>query len=110
MHAAVAAEAVADKPLVDRVIEDHTTAPISDKLRATLTFLKKLTLEPAEVRAADARAVLDQGVSRQAMRDAIYICFIFCIYDRIADVLDWDVPSSEALHANARMLVKIGYR
>jgi alkylhydroperoxidase family enzyme len=92
------------------VLEDHESAPISDKLRATLSFLKKLTLTPTDVGPDDIRALLDHGISREAVRDAIYVCYLFSLYDRLADALGWDVPGPAVFEASAKNLLTRGYR
>jgi alkylhydroperoxidase family enzyme len=92
------------------VLLDYTTAPIDEKLRATLGLLRKMTLEPEQLTAADVRPVLALGVSRQAVADAMNVAFLFAIYDRLADTLGWDVPAQDAFYeSSAQMLLKRGY-
>ena len=55
----------------EAVQRDWRTAPVSAQLRATLGFLEKLTLHPAEVTREDANAVRAAGVSDEALVDAI---------------------------------------
>jgi alkylhydroperoxidase family enzyme len=110
MHAAVAAKALTDVTLTERVLDDYTKAPVSESLRATLGFLKKVTLEPDEVTPQDVRDVMNHGVSRAQVRDALYICYLFNVYDRLADTLDWAIPERGAVEAGAQNLLKRGYR
>jgi len=91
------------------VKRDWRTAPVDDKLRATLGFLEKLTLRPDEVTPRDAQAVLDAGVSREALVDAIHVCALFSMIVRLADSLGWDVPSFEAFSARADRMLATGY-
>ena len=107
--AAVAAVAL-DAEITRLVLLDYTTAPIDEKLRATLGLLRKMTLEPEQLTAADVRPVLALGVSRQAVADAMNVAFLFAIYDRLADTLGWDVPAQDAFYEGAaQMLLKRGY-
>jgi alkylhydroperoxidase family enzyme len=94
------------------VLEDAETAPIDDRLRATLRFLRKMTLEPDALTAADARAVLAAGVEKAALTEAIHVAYLFNIYDRLADAMGWHVPDLEAgyYQVAARRLLKHGYR
>jgi alkylhydroperoxidase family enzyme len=78
---------------VQRVLDDYTTAPIDEKLRATLGLLKKMTLDHGNVGPEDVRAVMRTGVSKQAIQDALEVAFLFNIYDRLADSMGWDVPA-----------------
>ena len=95
--------------LTKQVLDDYERAPISDKLRATLGFLKKLTLTPDDVTADDARQVLALGVSKAALADAIYVASTFNLFDRLADTMGWDVPPAEAFAASAKRLIARGY-
>jgi alkylhydroperoxidase family enzyme len=80
---------------VAAVLDDPETAPIAEGLRATLRFLGKLTLEPDALAAADAEAVRAAGVSDEALDDAIHVCVLFNIIDRIADALGFDLPDQD---------------
>jgi hypothetical protein len=79
--------------LVKQVLDDAETAPISEKLKATLRFLRKMTLNPRELTADDARAVLATGVTRQGLLEAVQVAYLFNVYDRLADTLGWEVPA-----------------
>jgi hypothetical protein len=48
-------------------------------------------------------------VSRQAVADAVYVCFLFSTYTRLADSLGWEVPSAASFDASARVLLSRGY-
>ena len=90
-------------------LADYRDAPIGDPLRATLGFLEKLTLDPAEVSDADVDAVVAAGVTPQALRDAIDVCAGFNVIDRVADALDFAPQSPEGLAASAHHLTSRGY-
>jgi alkylhydroperoxidase family enzyme len=92
------------------VLEDYRTAPIDEKLRAMLGLLETFTLRPDELTAADVRAVLATGVSREAIRDAFYVAFLFNTYDRLADTLGWELPEDRYYPKAGKFLLKQGYR
>jgi alkylhydroperoxidase family enzyme len=75
-----------------------------------LAFLEKLTLEPEAVEAADARRVLDAGVSKQAFVDALYVQAMFQFITRCADAFAFDIPPEAAFRSSARSLLRFGYR
>ena len=81
-------------------------------MRATLGFLRKMTLEPAGLGPDDARAVLATGVSKQALLEAIHVAYLFNVYDRLADAMDWEVaPEGHgSWDAGAKTLLGRGYR
>ena len=88
---------------------DWRTAPVDDRLRATLGFLEKLTLRPDELTREDADAVRAAGVSDEALVDAIHVGALFNMIARLADALGWDVPSWEACLARAEPMLAGGY-
>jgi alkylhydroperoxidase family enzyme len=92
------------------VLEDWRTAPIDEKLRATLGFLEKVTLSPDVVGPEDAALPRRAGVSDAALRDAVYVCALFNLIDRISDALDFAIPTPEGFRKGAKMLLKFGYR
>jgi alkylhydroperoxidase family enzyme len=85
------------------------SAPIPEGLRATLAFLEKLTLSPAELGPGDAEAVFAAGVSREALVTAIQVAALFNMIDRMADALGWDVPPFEAFFERADGMLASGY-
>lgn len=60
-----------------------------------LAFLEKLTLFPSEIGPDDALALRAADISEQAATDAILVCTYFNIIDRVADSLNFAVPSPE---------------
>jgi alkylhydroperoxidase family enzyme len=96
--------------LVKAILDDWRTAPIDEKLRATLAFLEKLTLAPGDVGPDDVTALRVVGVSDQAIEDALYVCIIFNIIDRIADSLSFEIPSAKVFAEGAGFLLKYGYQ
>jgi alkylhydroperoxidase family enzyme len=96
--------------LTRQVLDDYATAPIDEPLRATLGFLKKMTLSPEALTAADARAVLAHGIGKEKLADAIHVAAAFNMYDRLADTFAWHVPVQAAMNAGAKILLKRGYR
>jgi len=74
-----------------------------------LGLLEILTLRPNEMGAADVRVALETGVTREAIRDAFYVAFLFNIYDRLADTLGWELPDPRYYPKAGRFLLKKGY-
>jgi alkylhydroperoxidase family enzyme len=91
------------------VLRDYRSAPVSDKVRAMLGLLEKLTLRPEAVTPEDVQAVRTAGVSDAAIEDAIYLMAGFNTIDRIADAFDFHVPDAAALERSAKMVLKRGY-
>jgi alkylhydroperoxidase family enzyme len=98
-----------DKATVEAVLADWRTAPIPERLRATLTYLEALTLRPTEVTADTMRALLAAGVSTRAIREATYVCFLFNALDRLADALDFALPTEEEAQKIGSITFRLGY-
>ena len=86
------------------------TAPISPQLKAALGMVRNLTLAPEEVGADDIRATLKAGVSEDAVKDAVYVCFAFNLIDRVADALGFDLMDEEGYRRGAQVLLRFGYK
>lgn len=108
MHGTVVSVLPDGKKLSREALSDWRSADIDAKLRATLGFVEKLTLSPDQVASSDAAAVREAGVSERAMIDAIYVCVGFNVINRIADALDFRVPTTYS--GGAIFLRLFGYK
>ena len=70
-----------------------------------------MTLGHAGLGPEDVRALLRLGVSKQALADAMEVAFLFNVYDRMADAMEWDVPPPAGgyYEVAARRLLSHGY-
>ena len=75
-----------------------------------LGLLETFTLAPETLDASAVRSVLERGVTREAIRDAFYVAFLFNTYDRLADTLGWELPEDRYYPKAAGFLLKHGYR
>jgi alkylhydroperoxidase family enzyme len=94
---------------VEAVLSDWRTAAVDDRLRATLGFLEKLTLDPDTVTADDARVLRQAGLGEAAIEDAIQVCVLFNVYDRLADSFEFDIPDRAGFAQSATRLLDRGY-
>ena len=108
-HATVAAMAYQDDAKVSAALSDLETAPIDERLRATLRMVRKLTREHA-LNPDDMRAVLAAGVSREQIEDALAVCFTFNTVDRLSRAFGWVVSGPKAFETGAKFLLARGYR
>jgi uncharacterized peroxidase-related enzyme len=107
-HSAIAIKGM-DDAVVSAVLDDYKTAPISDKYRAALAFIERMTKTPDELSSDDARAATSAGVSSDELRDAAAVAATFAIITRNANALDFDIPTGEEFNKAASMLLKRGY-
>ena len=68
-----------------------------------------MTLRPEELTHADAEAVRAQGVSDEALIDAVHVAALFSMIVRLADSLGWDVPTFDEFGARAEAMLSSGY-
>jgi alkylhydroperoxidase family enzyme len=94
---------------VKAVLEDWCTAPVSEKVRATLGFLEKVTLTPEEVSPEDILPMSAVGLNDQAIQEALYVCFMFNMIDRLADAFDFHLPSAKGYQQGGQILYRLGY-
>jgi hypothetical protein len=75
-----------------------------------LAFIERLTLDPEDIGPEDIAPLRKAGIDDDAIEDAINICVLFNVIDRLADALGWDVPAEpDFWRKNARFLLKSGY-
>ncbi len=71
--------------------------------------MEKLTVSPSEVDSEDIESMRSVGVSDKAIEEAIYVCFLFSVMDRLADALGFDMPSAKDFRKGGRVLYSLGY-
>jgi alkylhydroperoxidase family enzyme len=95
--------------MVAAVLRDWRTAPVDEKFRAVLAFLEKLTLTPEHVGPDDIVPMLSVGLNDRAIEEAIYVCFLYNLMDRLADAFDFHIPSPDGFKRHALLLRALGY-
>ena len=96
--------------MMKQIRADYRTAAIDEKLRAMLGLLETFTLRPAEMTPEKVRVVMNAGVSKDAIRDAFYVAFLFNTYDRLADTLGWELPDRAYYVKAGQRLLHHGYK
>lgn len=98
-----------ERDVVDAVLEDHRTAPIEPPLREALTLLQTLTLEPKQLGPEDMKPLLAAGLTPAAIREAMYVAFVFNVINRLSDAFDFAVFDAEHQRRAAKILQIMGY-
>lgn len=80
------------------------------RVRAALEYLEKLTLSPDSLTTTDIKALHNAGVIDEAIEEIAYVCFLFTVMVRLADVLDFDIPTGKQTKATGKFLFKNGYK
>lgn len=55
------------------------------------------------------RRLLDLGVTRGQIEDALGVCFAFNVITRLADTFEFDIPPQSGFDASGRRLLSRGY-
>ncbi len=95
--------------VVQAVLADWRTAPVSEALRATLGFLEILTLRPADVDTESLAPLRAAGVPDEGIEEAVRVCFVFSVLDRLADTFDFPDPPPGGHQRLAPLLNRLGY-
>jgi uncharacterized peroxidase-related enzyme len=83
-HSAIARQHGVEEGVFESLIDDIDMAPVEDKLKPILRFVRKLTLEPYKMVQADADAVYTAGWDEEALADAIWISARFSMMNRLS--------------------------
>ena len=90
------------------MLDDIGPAPVAERMRPLLRYVRTLTLTPAKVTPAEAGAVLAAGWQEKALHDAAAVCRLFSLMNRL--VAGLGITASENyFRAPSRRLADIGY-
>lgn len=108
-HKPVAAAFGIDETVFDELMNGIDSAPVDDKLKPVLKYVKKLTLTPSKIVQGDAQAIFDAGWDDQALVDAASISACASFFNRFVDGVGVDVSAEVARDTGATVLPTIGY-
>ncbi len=91
------------------MLDDYTTAPISEKERALFAFLAKMIEDSTSIRHADADAVRAAGWTDEALYDAITVCSLFQFYNNWIDATGVSDMPAFAYEMSGKRLATMGY-
>jgi uncharacterized peroxidase-related enzyme len=108
-HAAVAAQLLDDAPLVWSVIDNLETSEIAEKEKSLLRFVKKITLAPSSINAADTHTLNEAGWDDSSIFYAISASALFNFYNRWISASGVHPVSDEAFKRLASRMAVTGY-
>ena len=85
VHEATARQFGISEGLMVRLIEDLDRAPVDEKVKPILRYVRKLTLSPSKMTQTDADAVFAAGWDEQALHDAVSTCALFNFMNRFVE-------------------------
>jgi uncharacterized peroxidase-related enzyme len=107
-HAAAAGELLGHE-LVQAVLADVETSPLSDKDKGLLRFVGKVTIDLPAVTGADTDALRAAGWDDEAIYFAISTCALFNFYNRWITASGVPEMSAESHAAQGRNIARNGY-
>ena len=109
-HSAFAAKAFENPAWVQSIMENLGAAQVTPKLKTMLKFLEKLSLYPWEVSNQDIENLRSAGLADSAIEDAVMVCVVFAIGNRVADTLDFERPKEQYLRRAVPFVLRFGYK
>ena len=95
--------------MVDAVLQDYRTAPISDQDKALFAFIDKVNGDSSRLRQDDIDEAKAAGWSEEALYDAITVCALFNFYNKWIDATGVrDMPAA-VYAASGERLANFGY-
>jgi uncharacterized peroxidase-related enzyme len=110
-HAAAARELYGEgRDVVDCVIQEVDTAPVSEKLKALLNIAGKVQQSGKAVTEADIAAAREQGATDRDIHDTVLIAATFSMFNRYVDGLNSYTPVDPAAYAEmGKRMTTLGY-
>jgi hypothetical protein len=94
---------------VAAVLEDYTTAPISEKDRALFALIAKIVEDSTSIAAHDLVRARDVGWTDEALYDAITVCALFQFYNTWIDATGVSDMPAFAYEMSGKRLAEKGY-
>ncbi len=110
-HAAAARELFGlNRDVVDCVIEDVNSAPVSPKMKALLNIAGKVQVNGKNVTAEDVAEARKQGANDRDIHDAVLIAATFSMFNRYVDGLASYTPTDpKAYDEMGKRMSTLGY-
>ena len=91
------------------VLDNYSTAPISEEEKALLAFIEKVTLRSNRICQEDVDEVKAAGWSDEALYDAITVCALFKFYNTWIDATGVQDMPTFAYEMSGKRLATEGY-
>jgi uncharacterized peroxidase-related enzyme len=109
-HAAIAACHLQSEKLVEAVLRDPDTAPVSAKMKTLLAIAGRVQQSGRAVRPEDIAAARREGATDTEIHDTVLIAAAFCMFNRYVDGLDaWIPDDQEGYRQRAQFVAEHGY-
>jgi alkylhydroperoxidase family enzyme len=103
VHAATAEQFGVAEGLLRHLLENPEQAAIDERMKPLLAYVKKQTYTPSRMLPGDAEAVFAAGWNEQALHDAVSVCGLFNLMNRLVDGLGVTGDAAYFKLASARL-------
>ncbi|WP_020602354.1 carboxymuconolactone decarboxylase family protein [Spirosoma spitsbergense] len=87
-----------EREVVDFVLNEYETAPVSDKMKALLTIAGRVQTDARTVSDADVTRAREHGATDRDIHDTVLIAATFCMFNRYVDGLATLSPTDSAVY------------
>jgi uncharacterized peroxidase-related enzyme len=87
VHTATAQAFGVEAGTLAALLDDVDAAPVDQRIKPVLRYVRKLTRTPSRMTAADAEAVFAAGWDEHALHDAVSVCALFNLMNRLVEGL-----------------------
>jgi uncharacterized peroxidase-related enzyme len=108
-HASVTTTLLGDRALVESVMRDPATAPVTPAERALLGFVEKVNCEFWNIGESDFVPLREAGWPDEAIYDAISVCALFNFYNRWVGTTGVCQMPDEAILSTGKRIAQTGY-
>jgi len=109
-HAAIAACHFEDESLVDSVMKDAVSAPVSAKMKTLLAVAARVQQSGRNVRPEHISQAKEAGATDTEIHDTVLIAAAFCMFNRYVDGLATSTPTDpEGYRERAGFVATHGY-
>lgn len=98
-----------DRALVDAVLEDPESAPITSEEKVLLAFVRAVNSRSHDLRPEELEPVRAAGWTDEAIYDAVSVCALFNFYNRWCDGTGVNAMPAEGHAASGKRLAEFGY-
>jgi uncharacterized peroxidase-related enzyme len=108
-HSEVAYQRGIERGLIEKLIANFATAPLSTKLRPLVAYVRKLSLTPGAMTQADADAVFAAGWDERSLHDAIAVTARAAFMQRLVEGYGFTPMTQDAAAKAAKGRIEHGY-
>jgi uncharacterized peroxidase-related enzyme len=103
VHSQTAIALGMDADAMATVLSDTRSVDVDPRMRPILAFVRKLTLSPGKIKGEDVDPIFTAGWDDRALYDAVAICALFNLMNRLVNGLGVEAPEAYTKLAAQRL-------